>query len=345
MPDPQSKGWVQMHKGISWDIEEKNPKMNAQGEAKTSWDKSLTQAKGQGGASIHFCGAESAAAQGSFLGVSTQRQPYWCFWVEKRRLFPEGENTGEYKAEGLNLWLHEGQKGTFLSQFHQILKHKEWPQLMRLGLKENSPLSRELRVPQGQVPEPRGPCRVEAGSLMYIPKDHFYSQKNFKQKDLYLTKHCFSPWFSPSRTAVPARAMTVHASHFPPRKCVFLSEFHNWNIRIYHLPPNPTNKPGSISSLQGSLQLCLRTRKIILKGKSKPEDVDLKPNRPGDDQNPLHLIKSTTQTSCKAWPTGHFNTEAQQLINYISKRHVGGLLCSVYPKRASLGNIKSFESN
>lgn len=74
--------------------------------------------------------------------------------------------------------------------------------------------------------------------------------------------------------------------------------------------------------------------KNSIKRKIKTEDVDLKPSKPGDDQNPLHLMKPTPQTSCKAWPTGQAvpHLHSSSTINYIPKRHVGACYAQFTPK-------------
>lgn len=81
--------------------------------------------------------------------------------------------------------------------------------------------------------------------------------------------------------------------------------------------------------------------KNYIKWKIKIENVDLKPSRPGDDQNPLHLIKSTTQTSCKTWPTGQPVPllHSTVTINYIPKRHVGACCAQFTPKGPHLAII------
>lgn len=74
--------------------------------------------------------------------------------------------------------------------------------------------------------------------------------------------------------------------------------------------------------------------KNSIKRKIKTENVDLKPSKPGDDQNPLHLMKPTPQTSCKAWPTGQAvpHLHSSSTINYIPKRHVGACYAQFTPK-------------
>lgn len=74
--------------------------------------------------------------------------------------------------------------------------------------------------------------------------------------------------------------------------------------------------------------------KNYIKRKIKTKNVDLKPSRPGDDQNPLLLIKSTTQTLCKAWPTGQAvpHLHSTVTINYIPKRHMGACCAQFTPK-------------
>lgn len=83
--------------------------------------------------------------------------------------------------------------------------------MMRVGLRENFPLSREPRVPKGHVPEPQGHCRAKAGNLVVgvlLSTTSTALPKTFKQKDLCLTKHCFFPSISSITHSGPSQSQS-----------------------------------------------------------------------------------------------------------------------------------------
>lgn len=139
--------------------------------------------------------------------------------------FSPKENTGEYKAEASYWWFHEGGKGTFLSQFYQILQRST-----KSDLRENFPLSRELRVPQSH----RDPAEPRLAALCIFLKTTSSALPNhLKQKDLCWTKHWFCPSIFSITPSGPSQATAVHTLHFSHPESVFYF-FLIWVSQLKH---------------------------------------------------------------------------------------------------------------
>lgn len=110
-----------------------------------------------------------------FFGCLNPKTTTLMFLSGKTLTFSPKEKTGECKAEALNLWFQWRGKRNFSKPVPQDAqgKHKEWPQLMRLGkgtLRENS---------AWECPKATGPLQSQSWEPCVLP---LHSQKTLNKK-------------------------------------------------------------------------------------------------------------------------------------------------------------------
>lgn len=142
--------------------------------------------------------------------------------------------------------------------------------------------------------------------------------------------------------------------HTPQFPSVFLCQSHNSNTRIRHLLSWPPYKPTSTLSVRGS------PRKVLFNYTSRPKKSYYKENqikwekknRMTSSPVELEMLRSNAfneicKLICSAFPTGHTAPYLHSSSTFacVPKRHVGDYLFQFTPRRASFGNIKSFERN
>lgn len=147
--------------------------------------------------------------------------------------------------------------------------------------------------------------------------------------------------------AVPAKATAAHTSHFPLTQCFFVRASQQKHQDKSFTLESPLQTRQHLTLARSSAAMPLDLKNYIIKGNPKWKSLSSSLAEPEMLKNSAFdkVYNSNISQSLSHWPGAAPHLHSSSTITYIPKRHVGGLLHSVYPKRASLGNIKSLESN